>query len=164
MRTGVDINTLKHEVMEIHDAYPVWTLDNAFVHWFLQALLLDDTDAAAKCVTGVSHDKGIDGLFIDDSIEKVFVLQGKFHQGQHAPLESRSDIITFAQIARKIASPHVEFHTYIDRIDPPIRERLVQASKKNPEASLCASAILLHDWARERVTQIRGRIGGISSE
>ena len=33
----VGISTLTQEVREIHESYPTWTLDNAFVHWFVQA-------------------------------------------------------------------------------------------------------------------------------
>ena len=74
----VDIATLVREVKEVHDANPKWTLDNAFVHWFLQAFLVPDSDIAAKSVTGVSHDKGVDAVYIDEAVSKVFVLQGKF--------------------------------------------------------------------------------------
>jgi hypothetical protein len=33
----VDIYTLKKELQEIQERWPAWTLDNAFVHWFLRA-------------------------------------------------------------------------------------------------------------------------------
>jgi hypothetical protein len=41
MLARVDIGTLVREIKEVHEAYPTWTLDNAFVHWFLQAFLRD---------------------------------------------------------------------------------------------------------------------------
>ena len=85
----IDIHTLRTEIREVHDNHPAWTLDNAFVHWFLRAFLVADDELAAKAVTGVSHDKGVDAVFIDEDASKVFVLEGKYHQGEKAPLENR---------------------------------------------------------------------------
>ncbi len=33
----VDIYTLRSEIKGVQEQHPVWTLDNAFVHWFLRA-------------------------------------------------------------------------------------------------------------------------------
>lgn len=49
---NVDIHTLRAEIREAHDNHPAWTLDNAFVHWFLRAFLVADDELAAKAVTG----------------------------------------------------------------------------------------------------------------
>jgi hypothetical protein len=100
--TEVDIAALVREIKEIHEHFLTWTQDNVFVPWFLQAFLVADAEMAARSVTGVSHDKGVDGVYIDESIGLVFILQGKFHQGSKPPLESRSDVIAFAQLARKL--------------------------------------------------------------
>ena len=75
----VDINTLKQELREVQDLHPMWALDNAFVHWFLRAFLVADDELAARAVTGVSNDKGIDAILIDDETNKIFILQGKCH-------------------------------------------------------------------------------------
>jgi hypothetical protein len=97
MAARVDISTLIAEVKEIHDQFPQWTADNAFVHWFLQAFLLADTELASKAVTGVSHDKGIDAIYLDESLRRVFLIQGKFHkasshQENHAAAFWRSPV------------------------------------------------------------------------
>ncbi len=112
MAAEVDIATLAKEIKEVHEHYPTWTQDNAFVHWFLQAFLVSDPEMAARSVTGVSHDKGVDGVYIDESLGQVFVLQGKFRQGPKAPLESRPDVIAFAQwlansLDRNMTSTHI---------------------------------------------------------
>lgn len=140
MARNVDITSLTREVKFVHENYPTWTLDNAFVHWFLQAFLVADAEVAARAVTGVSHDKGVDGVFIDDGLGKVFVLQGKFHQGATPPTEPRSHIIAFAQLARKLTGPKVDFSSYISSIDPSVRSKLQLArdrlAKRNYELHL----------------------------
>jgi hypothetical protein len=112
MAKTIEITHLIKEVKELHGSYPHWTLDNAFVHWFLQAFLVPSAERAAEAVTGVSHDKGVDGVLVDDDVGKVFLLQGKFHQGPHPPLENRSDVMAFTQVAQKIASREPEFKEF----------------------------------------------------
>src|SRR6266851_6345345 len=124
MSVRVDIGTLVREIRELHDQYPAWTLDNAFVHWFLQAFLVPDPETAARSVTGVSHDKGCDGVYIDESLGKVFVMQGKFHQGQKPPAEPRSDVVAFAHLARKLTGPKADFDAYLTGIDPTVGKLL----------------------------------------
>ena len=78
MAARVDIPTLIREVNEVHEHFPTWTLDNAFVHWFLQAFLVPDAETAARSVTGVSHDKGCDGVYIDESLNPAVLDQGGY--------------------------------------------------------------------------------------
>lgn len=130
MAARVDIGTLIRQVSEVHEQYPTWTLDNAFVHWFLQAFLVPDPETAARSVTGVSHDKGCDGVYIDETLAKVFVLQGKFHQGQKPPAERRSDVIAFAQVARKMTGSKPEFDNYLHGIDPTVGKLLAEGRQR----------------------------------
>lgn len=127
---NVDISVLTREVEEVHEHDPRWTLDNAFVHWFLQAFLVSDSEVAAKCVTGVSHDKGVDAVYIDDAVSKVFVLQGKFHQGAKAPFESRSDVISFAGLARSILADKKGFDVYLAGIDPLVGKKISEGRER----------------------------------
>lgn len=130
MARKVDIANLVKEVRAVHEQNPAWTLDNAFVHWFLQAFLVPDAESAAKAVTGVSHDKGVDAIFIDDDVKKVFILQGKFHQSLNAPLESRSDILAFTQLASSVVGTQSDFSTLLEGIDGKVGERLALARKR----------------------------------
>jgi hypothetical protein len=127
MAAEVDIGTLVSEIREVHEHYPTWTQDNAFVQWFLQAFLVSDPEMAARSVTGVSHDKGVDGVYIDESLGQVSVLQGKLRQGPKPPLESRSDVIAFAQLARKLTESKHEFDAYLSGIDPSVGKLLTEA-------------------------------------
>lgn len=127
MPPKVDISTLDREVKEIHEAYPTWTLDNAFVHWFLQAFLVADPELAARAVTGISHDKGCDAVFIDDKLEKVFLLQGKYHRGTKPPNEPRTEVLAFAALSRKLHGAEKEFRDYLVAIDPIVGQRATEA-------------------------------------
>ncbi len=130
MARKVDITSLIKEVRVVHEQNPAWTLDNSFVHWFLQAFLVPDADSAAKAVTGVSHDKGVDGIFVDDDLQKVFILQGKFHQGPKAPLESRSEILAFTQLASRVVGTQADFSALLDGIDEKVGDRLGLVRKR----------------------------------
>jgi len=126
----VDIGTLKREVAELHEALPHWTLDNAFVHWFVRAFLVADAELAARAVTGVSHDKGVDGVYIDDNSSKAFILQGKFHQGEKAPQETRGEVLSFARIARQVTGSKSEYAAYESGIDPVVAAKLVDVRNR----------------------------------
>ncbi|MGH7774405.1 MAG: AIPR family protein [Candidatus Binatia bacterium] len=130
MARKTDITTLAKEVRAVHEQNPAWTLDNAFIHWFLQAFLVPDSESAAKAVTGVSHDKGVDAVFVDDDVEKVFILQGKFHQSPTAPTEPRSDILAFTQLASRIVGTQADFSSLLERIDAKVGERLTVARNR----------------------------------
>lgn len=126
----IDINTLKQELCEIQDSHPVWSLDNAFVHWFLRAFLVADDELAARAVTGVSHDKGVDAILIDDETSKVFVLQGKCHLGAKAPNEKRNDVLGFAGLAAIMRGSDADYSAYRKGIDPLVAEWLNKARKR----------------------------------
>ncbi|WP_298870650.1 AIPR family protein [uncultured Bradyrhizobium sp.] len=126
MPARVDISTLTAEVREIHDQYPNWTTDNAFVHWFLQAFLLNDVELAAKAVTGVSHDKGVDGIYLDESLRRAFLVQGKFHKNTKPPNEPRSGVLDFAALARKLVAPNAEFESYRNGLDPLVAKKILE--------------------------------------
>lgn len=124
MVAKINMPTLLAEIHEIHEQYPNWTADNAFVHWFLQAFLVADVEIASRSVMGVSHDKGIDGIYIDESLKQVFLVQGKLHKGAEPPNEKRNDIIGFASLARKITSSNIEFEAFKQTIDPLVGAKL----------------------------------------
>jgi hypothetical protein len=128
--SAVDIGMLRREVKEDHDRNPAWTLDNAFVHWFLKAFLVSDDELAARAVTGVSHDKGVDAVFIDEGGRRVFLHQGKCHLGEKPPLENRSDVLSFAQLARVLTSAESEYLHYRTGLDPLVAKKLDEARNR----------------------------------
>lgn len=161
----VDINTLKLELREVQNLNPVWTLDNAFVHWFLRAFLVADDEIAARSVTGVSHDKGVDAILVDDETNKVFILQGKCHLKAKPPNENRNDVLGFARLARVLRGSSAEYAAYTTKIDPIVADRLSKARKrlfgKGYDLQLyyvttgnCASP--LKDEAESEISQVNG--------
>jgi len=163
----VDIETLRSEVKESQDRYPVWTLDNAFVHWFVRAFLVSDDEVAAKAVTGVSHDKGVDAVFIDDDTGKTFLLQGKCHLGKKAPLENRSDVLAFAKLAQTITGSDGHYSNYRKTLDSLVAEKLDHARQRIRRrqyglhlyyvtSGVCSSP--LKDEAESEIAQANGRV------
>jgi hypothetical protein len=130
MVARVDISTLVSEVKEIHDRFPNWTSDNAFVHWFLQAFLLTDTELAAKAVTGVSHDKGIDAIYLDESLRRAFLIQGKLHKGSKPPSEARNQVLGFANLAKKLFASNLEFEPFRKGLDPLVASKLSEVRER----------------------------------
>jgi len=162
----VDIHTLRAEVREIQENHPAWTLDNAFVHWFLKAFLVSEDEIAARAVTGVSHDKGVDAVFIDDNGGKVFVLQGKCHLGDTPPSEKRSDVLAFAQLARTLTATERDYSTFKSTLDPLVGAKLdqvrIRIRKRNFPLQLyyvttgsCSSP--LKDEAESEISQSNAR-------
>src|SRR5258708_36138105 len=130
MVARVDMSTLIGEVKEIHDRFPNGTPDNAFVHWFLQAFLLTDTELAANAVTGVSHDKGIDGIYLDESLRRAFLIQGKLHKGSKPPSEPRNQVLGFASLARKLFATNLEFEPFRKGLDPLVASKLSEVRER----------------------------------
>lgn len=50
----------------------------AFLAWFLVNLFRIDEDIAADYICDNTNDKGIDGVYVDDISEEVFILQSKY--------------------------------------------------------------------------------------
>jgi hypothetical protein len=51
---------------------------SAFIIWFLENFFRIDKDDAIGCVCDQKNDKGIDGVFVDDEEEIVYLIQSKF--------------------------------------------------------------------------------------
>jgi len=126
----VDVLTLKKELHEIQERHPAWTFDNAFVHWFLRAFLVADDELAARSVTGVSHDKGVDAVLIDEDTSKVFVLQGKCHLGERPPHETRADVLAFSGLAKLITGSEPDYRRYRNGIAPIVGDKLDRARSR----------------------------------
>lgn len=53
-----------------------------FIAWYLKNVYGLDNNEAYDCITDGSDDKQIDAVYVDDSKQTVFVIQGKFYQGE----------------------------------------------------------------------------------
>src|SRR4051812_38643346 len=88
---------LKAAVIELGEQYPRFADDDLFVLWFLRAYVTESLDRAAEAIVGGSRDKGVDAILIDDAARAVFLVQGKYRKALEGKVESRSDIVAFAE-------------------------------------------------------------------
>ncbi len=51
---------------------------SAFIIWFLENFFRIDRQDAIDCVCDQVNDKGIDGIFVDDEEEKIYLIQSKY--------------------------------------------------------------------------------------
>ncbi len=91
---------IRKDILEVKDRNPFLTEDNAFIAWFIRTFISQNEQQAIDSITGKIHDKGIDALYIDHDIEKIYILQGKFHYKLNKVNEGRSDIIALADTGR----------------------------------------------------------------
>jgi hypothetical protein len=140
MALKVDIKSLKRRVDEEVHLSPSLSPDNAFVFWFMQALLTSDPQAAKAAIVGGANDKGVDALYFDHENHKVFIVQGKYHATPKAPTEGRSDVIGLPTLARTLHGTKTELDNLVESASPMVRERLTEAHrlvhKKNYTISL----------------------------
>src|SRR5947199_146537 len=97
------LGELKVQVDEIRDRHSTLQPDQAFVAWFLQAIVPESTNedqSISDALTGGSGDKNLDAIYIANDPKTVFLVQGKYQlRGRPAP-EKRSDLVAFAQLAQ----------------------------------------------------------------
>ena len=58
-----------------------WTESAAFLNWFLENVFRLDDIEAHDAICDKPNDKGIDGVFVDHSLERIFFFQSKIRQG-----------------------------------------------------------------------------------
>jgi hypothetical protein len=121
---------LKAELEDLGDRFPRLAKDGLFVAWFLRAFVTDSEDEAVEALTGVTKDKGIDAILIDDPAKMVFIVQGKYRRELGKTLEARADVVSFANLASDLASDNGSFQSLIQDIDQLVRQRLQDARER----------------------------------
>lgn len=58
------------EIKQILSKYPSFSDDDAFVYWYVNYLTGSEKDSE-DAITGISNDKGIDAIWIDDDSKTV---------------------------------------------------------------------------------------------
>jgi hypothetical protein len=127
MAPSYEFDYIKKEVKEIAHQVVGISPDNAFIVWFLRAFFTDNQSQALCSLTGGARDKGIDAVHVDHEARTVFVVQGKFHQGEIAPNEDRSALIAFADYAHILSGPNAAFKSVVNSADANLQECLEQA-------------------------------------
>jgi hypothetical protein len=71
MKKKISFEDIKDEIGQIRKVHPKLKDDSAFVLWFLRAFLADTEHAALNSLAGVSNDKGIDAIMVDERAKQV---------------------------------------------------------------------------------------------
>jgi len=124
-----DFRQIQTEVREIIHRHSYLKPDEAFLVWFLRAFIVDDEDEARKSLTGKSRDKGIDAVYIDNNARTVFVLQGKYRQGDRPALEDRAHVLSFANLADTLKGPRDAFKQFMDHLDEGVAGEIEKARR-----------------------------------
>lgn len=124
---SVTMETLRSEVEDFKSRFPKLKDDELFVLWFLNASFEEDEVVAAKALTGVANDKGIDAVLIDEGARVVFVVQGKFWQALGVKREGRADIVSFADLGGLLWGDKERFTEFCQDLDPLVRGKLEEA-------------------------------------
>jgi hypothetical protein len=129
--SSLTADDLKTAILELGEHFPRFADDDLFVLWFLRAYVTESVDRAAEAIIGGSRDKGVDAILIDDAARAVFLVQGKYRKTLDGKVESRSDIVAFAELAARLhGEDDEEFRSYLADTDAAVAERLRTARRK----------------------------------
>lgn len=120
---------LKREIDEVQNRHPKLKDDQALVAWFLEAYAGSDEASALHALPGPSGEKGIDAVWIDDVLDQVFVVQGKYHKAISKSSDERGPV-NFAGIAPILIGPLADFNAFVNGIDPAVKAKLKLARDK----------------------------------
>ncbi len=123
---------IEREFKILKESYPRLKDDGAFVLWFLREHILDQNLAATAhmYLTGVSRDKGLDAIYIDDRYKKIHLVQGKFNRPLCKGNEKRTDVLDLANLADIHLRSDEDLKEYFNKIDAGVRSKLIEAIAK----------------------------------
>jgi hypothetical protein len=114
---------LQDELSQIRNEYAAFRDDTAFVFWFLKAFLTNSDEAAREALTGLTGDKNIDALYIDDKAKQVHIVQGKYRVKRQSASEKPNDVMRFAALAELPHSSRAIRTEFLSNMDPHAAER-----------------------------------------
>src|SRR5262245_31762870 len=103
--------------------------DDAFVAWFMRAYIVESDLTAKDSLTGDSGERGIDAVYIDDSVRTIHVIQGKYHDGISQARDSSKALADFASWSEVLYGETDDFSSAIAGIEP-IAERKLKAVRE----------------------------------
>ncbi len=130
MESLLNENDLKKELESFKEKFPKLSLNDLFNTWFLRAFITEDEDAAIKALTGKTNDKAVDAILIDEKLNLVIIVQGKYRKYFSKSSEKRADVFEFADLANNLTGTEEEFNNYIKTIDPNLENRLREVRRK----------------------------------
>ena len=129
----ISLKDLKDEVNQIRKKYPAFKDDAAFAFLFLKSYLVETDDEAKNALTGISGDKSVDAVFIDERQKQVNIVQSKFHHSEGFR-EKRNDVLALADLIPVIWGDKKSIDAFYNKIDPVVRKKfdeLIPRIRKN---------------------------------
>ncbi|HUD49747.1 MAG TPA: AIPR family protein [Candidatus Baltobacteraceae bacterium] len=120
---------LKNEIADMRERYPRLQDSELFVACFLKCCVTENEQEAIAALVGGPGDKSLDAILIDDPSKTVFVVQGKYRQRTNGAREHRSDVTSFAEIAR-IFSDTSAFSSFIEGLEASAAGKAENARKR----------------------------------
>ena len=65
-----------------------------FVAWYLRNIHNLETYEAKECITDGAGDKQIDAIYIDNQSSTIYIIQGKFYQGETIDAEPLREVLS----------------------------------------------------------------------
>jgi hypothetical protein len=131
LRSSLTIENLKLAIRELGERFLRVGDDDLFVLWFLRAYVTESEDRAAEAIVGGTRDKSVDAIFVDDAARAVFLVQGKYRKTLVGKVESRSDVVAFADLAARLHGPDDdEFRSFLSDTDSAVADRLRAVRQK----------------------------------
>ncbi len=122
---------LQIQIADLRDRHPRLSDDELFVAWFLRAYITENEEVAVRAVAGGARDKGIDAVFIDDAAKAVFIVQSKYRKVVEGKPESRSDVMSFANLAHIITDLDTAgYREFVESTEAYAAELLQSARKR----------------------------------
>jgi AIPR protein len=122
----VDREDLQEQLNEFKKAFRLRD-DDAFVAWFMRAYIVDSDVTAKDSLTGDSGERGVDAVYIDDSVRTIHIVQGKCHDGIHQARDSSKALTDFAGWAEILYGQNDHFSSAIAGIEPIAEKKLKEA-------------------------------------
>jgi hypothetical protein len=106
--------------------------DSAFVFWFLQAFVSDSEKESLDAVTGVSGDKNMDAILLDEKggqTGQAHIIQGKFRESL-SHNEKRNDVLSFAHLSSYPWEDKRTLGSFYAKLDPLVKDKFEALVKK----------------------------------
>lgn len=80
----MELNDFYHRMRaEVAEYSKIRSASSAFLFWFLENFFRLDKQDAEDCICDQPNDKGIDGIYVDDEDEIIFLFQSKYSPQDH---------------------------------------------------------------------------------
>lgn len=148
---------LNREIKQIKTDYFALKAGNPFVLWFAEAKITGDREKAFDGIIGQPGDMGVDALYVDEDLNIIHAVQGKYHRNHNA--NDSSDLLKFARRATDLWNPIFGHELNSMKSQPGIqaRMRLLEAHAKLHGKSKPAFHLKMYFATTGRITPTKER-------